>query len=83
LFFVVILSELDLRRRLPSPSIMYVEYFYFAMYGAILIVALVTLTNAYIGHFPRVEHREHIAPKLLFWPAILVSLLAVTLWVFY
>ena len=83
LFFVVILSELDLRRRLSSPSIMYVEYFYFAMYGAILTVALVTLTNAYIGHFPRVEHREHIAPKLLFWPAILVSLLVVTLWTFY
>lgn len=83
LFFVVILSELDLRRRLSSSSIMYVEYFYFAMYGAILIVALITLTNAYTGHFPRIESREHLMPKLLFWPTILVSLLTVTLITFY
>jgi hypothetical protein len=62
---------------------MYVEYFYFAMYGAILIVALITLTNAYTGHFPRLESREHLMPKLLFWPTILVSLLTVTLITFY
>lgn len=83
LFFVVILSELDLRRRLSSSSIMYIEYFYFVMYGAILTVALITLTNAYTGHFPRLEQREHLTPKLLFWPAILVSLLAITLVTFY
>ncbi len=83
LFFVVILSELDLRRRLSSSSIMYVEYFYFAMYGAILIVALTTLTNAYTGHFPGLERREHLIPKLLFWPSILIALLAVTLVTFY
>jgi hypothetical protein len=83
LFFVVILSELDLRRRLSSLSIMYIEYFYFAMYGAILILALIALTNAYTGHFPRLERREHLMPKLLFWPTILVCLLAITWITFY
>jgi hypothetical protein len=83
LFFVVIYSELDLRRRLSSSSIMYIEYFYFVLFGTILIVALITLTNAYIGHFPRLEHREHIIPKLLFWPTILITLLAVTWVIFY
>lgn len=83
LFFVVILSELDMRRRLSSSSIMYIEYFYFVMYGAILTVALITLTNAYSGYFPRIERREHLAPKLLFWPTILATLLVVTLAVFY
>ena len=83
LFFVVILSELDLRRKLPSSSILYIEYFYFVMYGAILSVALITLTNTWTGFFPRIERREHLLPKLLFWPLILVALLAATLAVFY
>jgi hypothetical protein len=83
LFFVVILSELDLRRKLPSPTIVYIEYFYFVMYGAILSVALITLTNAWTGIFPQVERREHLLPKLLFWPIILTTLLVVTLGVFY
>ncbi len=83
LFFVVILSELDLRRKLASSVVIYIEYFYFVMYGAILLVALITLTNAWTGIFPRLEHREHLMPKLLFWPIILTVLLAVTLAVFY
>ena len=83
LFFVGILSELDLRRRLASSSISYIEYFYFVLYGAIVCVALVNLTNAYPGYFPRIEHREHLWPKLLYWPAILTALLVLTVLVFY
>ncbi len=83
LFFVVILSELDLRRRVSSSSMMYIEYFYFVLYGAILTVALITITNAYTGHFPRVERREHLFPKLLFWPVIFATLFVVTLVIFY
>lgn len=83
LFFVGILSELDLRRRLSSSSISYIEFFYFVLYGAILCVALVNLTNAYAGYFPRIERREHLWPKLLYWPAILTALLFLTVLVFY
>jgi hypothetical protein len=83
LFFVGILSELDLRRRLSSSSISYIEYFYFVMYGAILAVALVNLSNLYIGYFPRLERREHLLPKLLFWPSMLTVMLLLTVLVFY
>ena len=83
LFFVGILSELDLRRRLSSSSISYIEYFYFVMYGAILLVSLVNLSNLYIGHFPRIARREHLVPKLLFWPTMLTVLLFLTVLVFY
>ena len=83
LFFVVILSELDLRRRVSGASILYIEYYYFVMYGTILCSALITLTNGWPGHFPRIEQREHFLPKLLFWPVILSTLAVITLVTFY
>ncbi len=83
LFFILILSELDLRRRMSSSAILYIEYFYFVVYFAILSQALITLTNTYTGHFPWLEQREHIVPKLLYWPVILTLMFVITFMVFY
>lgn len=83
LFFIVILAELDLRGRIAGGSILYIEHFYFVMYGAILLSSLVTLSNGWPGLFPWVEKRDHFLSKLLFWPMILVTLSVTTLWVFY
>ena len=83
LFFVIILSQLDLRRRVSGASILYIEYFYFATYGTMLVAALVTLTNGWPGHFPRVEQRDHLFPKLLFWPVTLMVLAVITICAFY
>ena len=83
LFFVVILAELDLRRRISGATILYIEHFYFVMYGAILLASLVTMTNGWPGLFPRVEKRDHFTAKLLFWPLILLTLAVTTLWKFY
>lgn len=83
LFFVVILSQLDLRRRVSGASILYIEYFYFVMYVAIVVAALTTLTNGYPGLFPRVERREHFLPKLLYWPVILAAIAVISIVIFY
>lgn len=83
LFFVGVLSQLDLRRRLSSSSVTYIEFFYFVTYAAILVVALIVLTNAYPGYVKRVEQREHLIPKLMFWPTILTVMLLLTVMVFY
>lgn len=83
LFFILILSELDLRRRMSSSAILYIEYFYFVVYAGILSQALITLTNTYTGHFPWLEQREHIIPKLLYWPVILTAMFVITFVVFY
>jgi hypothetical protein len=83
LFFVIILSQLDLRRRVSGTSILYIEYFYFATYGALIAAALVTLTNGWPGHFPQIEQREHFYPKLLFWPAMMTVLAVITICAFY
>ncbi len=83
LFFVIILSQLDLRRRVSGASILYIEYFYFVIYGAIVTAALTTLTNGWPGLFPSIERREHFFPKVLFWPVILATIAVITLAVFY
>ena len=83
LFFVVILSQLDLRRRVSGASILYIEYFYFVMYCTIVVAALTTLTNGYPGLFPGIERREHFLPKLLYWPVILAAIAVITLVTFY
>jgi hypothetical protein len=83
LFFVVILSQLDLRRRVSGASILYIEYYYFVMYVTIVVAALTTLTNGYPGLFPGIERREHFVPKLLYWPVILAAVAVITLVVFY
>ena len=49
LFFVIILSQLDLRRRVSGSSVLYIEYYYFVMYCAIVATALITLTNGWPG----------------------------------
>lgn len=83
LFFVIILSQLDLRRRVSGASILYIEYFYFVMYCAIVMAALTTLTNGWPGLFPSIERREHFFPKLLYWPVILTAVAVITLVIFY
>lgn len=83
LFFVIVLSQIDLRRRVTGASILYIEYFYFVMYGSIVFAALTTLTNGWPGIFPSIERHEHFYPKVLFWPVILAVIAVITLVVFY
>ena len=79
----MILSQLDLRRRVSGASILFIEYYYFVMYFTIVVAALTTLTNGYPGLFPWIERREHFLPKLLYWPVILAAIAVITLVTFY
>ena len=84
LFFVIILSQLDLRRRVSGASILYIEYFYFVMYGSIVVAALTTLTNGWPGHCSR---RSSVAStsfrRCCIWPVILAVIAVITLVIFY
>jgi hypothetical protein len=68
---------------MSSSSNLYIEYFYFVVYFGILSQALITLTNVYTGHVPWLEQREHIIPKLLYWPVMLTAMFVITFVVFY
>lgn len=83
LFFVVILSHTELRSNLKAEEVMYLEYFYFAAYIAILIVS----ANAILVGTGRggaiIHYRDNLIPSLLFWPLLNGALFVVTLFAFY
>ena len=82
LFFVVMLSHIQVRSMFPGSGLVYIEYFYLVMYGAILLTAL----NGYLFSLRRLEGfwllqlGDNIIPKLTYWPLLLCGMLLIT-WV--
>jgi hypothetical protein len=78
LLFPVLLAQVNLRSKIGSSTIIYIEYFYFVLYTAILGVAanalLFTLAGRGLSQF-----RDNLIPKLIFWPYLLGACFAVTL----
>lgn len=83
LFFVASFQHVALRNTLASPVIMYFEYFYFALYLAIMFVSLnAILFGAQLG-IRVIEHRENLVPKLVFFPLYATALFLITFATFY
>lgn len=84
LLFATLLAHTKLRSHFAAQSgIMYLEFFYFALYLLLMMVPI----NAFLvasGSLPAaLRYRDGVIPKLLFWPAVLSFDLAVTLWFFH
>ncbi len=82
LFFVIVLMHATLRDRVAAISLTYLEYLYLLLYVAIVAVGINTFFVVRYPQFPLVRFRNNLVVKLLYWPAILLVLLAVTLWLF-
>jgi hypothetical protein len=78
LLFPVLLAQVNLRSKIGSSNIIYIEYFYFVLYTAILGVAANALLFTLKGHGIS-QYRDNIVPKLLFWPSLLGACFGVTL----
>jgi hypothetical protein len=80
LFFVVMLSHIQLRKEFPGTHIVYLEYFYLVTYVAILLTSL----NAFLfaagepSQFRWVKYRNNFLVKMTFWPALLGTLALIT-----
>ena len=83
LFFVVILSHIDLRRQVQADRIVYMESFYFIAYIAILLVATNAVLVGQRTPIPGIQYRDNLMPRLLFWPFVLTAVLGMTLRYFY
>ncbi|MEW6982680.1 hypothetical protein AAD001_08515 [Colwelliaceae bacterium 6471] len=75
LFFVVVISHVDIRTRFPSQGIVYIEYFYLVMY--LIMIAMVIIS--FIYHQPnrwysKIFKQDSLIPKLLYWPVALGTL---------
>ena len=77
-FLVVIFSHIDLREGLSAKGFVFLEYFYFLTYGAILYVA----TNAILitqTQLDFIHTKNNLYLKLAFWPLSLLILLLGTI----
>ena len=78
LLFPVLLAQVNLRTKIGASNIIYIEYFYFVLYTAILGVAANALWFTLKGHGIS-QYRDNLIPKLMFWPYLLGACFGVSL----
>ena len=83
LFFVVAVLHISLRSELGAPgTVVYLEYFYFLIYAAILLVSVDSILFASAINVPFIEFRDNVLVELLYWPLMTGVLLVISLIVF-
>ncbi len=83
LLFTLIIAHASLRSKLPAEGIIYLEYFYFVMYIAILAVSVNSILFASRSNIPVVDYKDNLIIKLLYLPLIALVIMLITLGVFY
>ena len=82
LLFVVVISQISLRSDLTAQGLLYMEFFYFVIYGAILSVSLNSILFATFPNLRFIQYRDNLVMVLLFWPMLFGLILIVTLLTF-
>lgn len=84
IFFSTIVAHQRFRSTLPEQAaISYVEYFYFLAYGFILLTTLNCLMIKLTEFFTFLRAEHNLVAKILYWPIVLGSFLALTIAIFY
>ena len=82
LLFVVVILQISLRTDLTAQGLLYMEYFYFVIYGAILSVSLNSILLRAAPNLRFLQYRDNLMMDLLFWPVLFGLILIVTLLTF-
>ena len=81
--FILLLAHVNVRNRIETPEIAYIELFYFSMY-VVITLQTVALAMLFRGAGSRIfGYGDNLVLKLLFWPVLVSIWLAVTLVRFY
>ena len=83
LIFIMIIDQINLRQKIITAGIIYIDYYYFILYLLIVAVAINGALFASHTNIRWIEYEGNLIPKLLYWPTFLMLLLIVTLFVFY
>ena len=83
LFFVVLISHIDLRSSLAANEIFYMEYFYVVAYVALLSISINSILFSWGINISFIQYRDNLLPKLFYWPLITLTMFVVTLVKFY
>ena len=78
LFFVVLISHIELRSELEVNEIIYLEYFYLITYAVILLISLNSIIFTWGLPISLVQYKNNIIPKLLYGPMITGAMFLVT-----
>jgi len=80
LFFVVMLSHIQLREQFSEDGIVYIEYFFLLMY----FIMVTIICNTYLFSLGKTKKlrwihiHDHLIPKLVYWPFLLGIMAIVT-----
>jgi hypothetical protein len=74
------MAHIQLREQFAGSSIVYMQHFYFMMYAVLVLVGANTylFTMRTAPQLKLVHYRDNLIPKLLFWPLLLLCMIAIT-----
>ncbi|HTF97465.1 MAG TPA: hypothetical protein VL995_15100 [Cellvibrio sp.] len=82
LFFVALISHVQMRDELKANSVVYLEYFYLITYIIILLITANAILLSLKVPFRFIQFHDNLLPKLLYWPVISGALFLSTVWQF-
>lgn len=82
-FFVVVFSHLSIRKSIAAGEIFYLEYIYFVIYFALILVPINSFRLALGLHSRFFEYRNGLLANALYWPFVLGTFFIITAMKFY
>jgi hypothetical protein len=82
LFFVVIVSHVNLRQQISANGVLYLGWFYILTYIAILLVSINAVVFILASQQRIIQLEDNLVSKLLYWPILTFALLVITVIVF-
>jgi len=83
LFFVVLISHIDMRSSMQATELIFMENFFFLTYIGILMVSLNAILFTWGLPIKFITYQDNLLPKILFLPAITGMMFVMSLWTFY
>ncbi len=82
LFFVIIVSHVNLRQQVSANGVLYLGWFYILTYLAILLVSINAVVFILASERQLIQREDNLVSKLLYWPVFSFALLVITVVVF-
>jgi len=82
LLFVIVYAQISMRTQLNAPGVIYLEYLYFIVYLAILLVSVDSILFVYNENIHFIQYQDNLIPKALYWPLLTGSFFIATLLTF-
>ena len=78
LMFVSVVGHNSLRNSLETSEIIYLEFFYFVLFAAIVVVAINIIAFKAGTGGNILQYRDNLIPKLLYWPIVTTTIFVIT-----